>query len=169
MLSLVYTGVQILHNFGAVAVVGSPAVAWWFARDNPAAQCRLAWLLVIGWAAQGASGAGFGMTSYFLKGQLPEISGVALIALVAKIACVTCGFAVGILYLNMASRWSVGTRLKVWQGMLALAGTEPTTGALFCWVFFGIGGNPRGPPGGLGGRLGGGNVHPFTFFFLLGG
>jgi len=133
MLSLVYTGVQILHNFGAVAVVGSPAMAWWFARDNLAAQGRLAWLLVIGWAAQGASGAGFGMTSYFLKGQLPEISGVALIALVAKIACVTCGFAVGILYLNMASRWSVATRLKVWQGMLALAGTALTAAAFLRW------------------------------------
>src|SRR2546428_2190648 len=155
MLNLVYTGVQILHNFGAVAVVGSPAVAWWFARDNPAAQCRLAWLLVIGWAAQGASGAGFGMTSYFLKGQLPEISGVALIALVAKIACVTCGFAVGILYLNMASRWSVGTRLKVWQGMLALAGKTPTTGALFPWGFFGMGEKTRAPRGGWGGYVGG--------------
>ena len=133
MLSLVYTGVQILHNFGAVAVVGSPAMAWWFARDNLAAQGRLAWLLVIGWAAQGASGAGFGMTSYFLKGQLPEISGVALIALVAKIACVTSGFAVGVLYLNMASRWSVATRLKVWQGMLALAGTALTAAAFLRW------------------------------------
>ncbi len=133
MLNLVYTGVQILHNFGAVAVVGSPAVAWWFARDNPAAQCRLAWLLVIGWAAQGASGAGFGMTSYFLKGQLPEISGVALIALVAKIACVTCGFAVGILYLKTASQWSVATRLKVWQGMLALAGIALTAAAFLRW------------------------------------
>src|SRR2546428_1236012 len=138
MLSLVYTGVQIIHNFGAVAVVGSPAMAWWFARDNLAAQGRLAWLLVIGWAAQGASGAGFGMTSYFLKGQLPEISGVAVIALVAKIACVTCGFAVGILYLNMASRWSVATRLKVWQGMLALAGIKLDAGAFFCLLFFNI-------------------------------
>jgi len=133
MLNLVYTGVQILHNFGAVAVVGSPAAAWWFARDNPAAQCRLAWLLVIGWAAQGASGAGFGMTSYFFKGQLPEISGVALIALVAKIACATCGFAVGVLYLKTASQWSVATRLKVWQGMLALAGTALTAAAFLRW------------------------------------
>ncbi len=133
MLNLVYTGVQILHNFGAVAVVGSPAMAWWFARDNLAAQGRLAWLLVIGWAAQGASGAGFGMTSYFLKGQLPEISGVAVIALVAKIACATCGFAVGVLYLNTASRWSVATRLKVWQGMLALAGIALTAAAFLRW------------------------------------
>src|SRR3989442_4076719 len=149
MLSLVYTVVQILHNFGAVAVVGSPAVAWWFARDNPAAQCRLAWLLVIGWAAQGASGAGFGMTSYFLKGQLPEISGVALIALVAKIACVTCGFAVGILYLNMASRWSVGTRLKVWQGLLALAGSTPPLAPLLARFFFHVVGSAAGPRLGL--------------------
>src|SRR3989454_2926897 len=155
MLSLVYLGVQIVHNVGAVAVVGSPAVAWWFAGDNPAAQCRLAWLLVIGWAAQGASGAGFGMTSGILKGQFPEISGVALIALVAKIACVTCGFAVGILYLNMASRWSVGTRLKVWQGMLALAGTGPSAAALLARGFFGFGGNPRGPRVGWGGCWGG--------------
>src|SRR2546428_6076888 len=147
MLNLVYTGVQILHNFGAVAVVGSPAMAWWFARDNLAAQGRLAWLLVIGWAAQGASGAGFGMTSYFLKGQLPEISGVALIALVAKIACVTCGFAVGILYLKMASRWSVATRLRVWQGMLALAGAAMATGALSRLFFLGFGGEPPAPPG----------------------
>jgi hypothetical protein len=133
MLNLVYTCVQILHNFGAVAVVGGPAAAWWLARDNLAAQGRLAWLLVIGWAAQGVSGAGFGMTSYFLKGQLPEISGVALIALVAKMACVTCGFAVGILYLKTASRWPVATRLKLWQGMLALAGIALTAAAFLRW------------------------------------
>src|SRR3989442_4998000 len=74
MLNLVYTGVQILHNFGAVAVVGSPAIALWFARDNSAAQCRLALLLVIGWAAQGASGGRVGMTNYFLQSQHPAIS-----------------------------------------------------------------------------------------------
>src|SRR3989442_3740842 len=169
MLSLVYTVVQILHNFGAVAVVGSPGVAWWFARDNPAAQCRLAWLLVIGWAAQGASGAGFGMTSYFLKGQLPEISGVALIALVAKIACVTCGFAVGILYLNMASRWSVGTRLKVWQGMLGLAGKTLSAGCLFRGGFFGLGGTRRCTRGGLGGVVGAGSLYAFTSFWCRAG
>jgi len=73
------------------------------------------------------------MTSYFLKGQLPEISGVALIALVAKIACATCGFAVGVLYLKTASQWSVATRLKVWQGMLALAGTALTAAAFLRW------------------------------------
>src|SRR3989442_1907777 len=84
------------------------------------------------------------MTSYFLRGQLPEISGVALIALVAKIACVTCGFAVGILYLKMASRWSVTTRLKVWQGMLALAGTTPAAAPSSPAVFLAPGRNP--PP-----------------------
>ena len=133
MLNLVYTCVQILHNFGAVTVVGSPAAAWWLARDNPAAQCRLAWLLVIGWAAQGASGAGFGMTSYFLKGQLPEISGVALIALSTKIICVTCGVALGILFLKTATRWSVAARMRGWLGMLALAGIALTAAAFLRW------------------------------------
>src|SRR3989442_13301772 len=154
MLSLVYTGVQTIHNFGAVAVVGSPAMAWWFARDNLAAQGRLAWFPAIGWAAQGASGAGIGMTSYFLKGQLPEIPGLAPIALVAKIACATCGFAVGILYLKTASQWSVRTRLKVWQGMLALAGKAHTAAAFFRWVFLGFGENTR-TTGVWGGGMGG--------------
>jgi hypothetical protein len=34
MENLLYTWVQILHNFGAVAVVGSPAVGWWLERKN---------------------------------------------------------------------------------------------------------------------------------------
>jgi len=33
----------------------------------------------------------------------------------------------------MASRWSVATRLKVWQGMLALAGIALTAAAFLRW------------------------------------
>src|SRR3989442_6460313 len=102
------------------------------------------------------------MTSYFLRGQLPEISGVALIALVAKIACVTCGFAVGILYLKMASRWSVTTRLKVWQGMLALAGTALTAGASLRWFLLGIGVKARADGDGLKECVGGGKAYTGT-------
>jgi hypothetical protein len=133
MLNLVYTCVQILHNFGAVAVVGSPAAAWWLARDNPSAQGWLAWLLIIGWAAQGASGAGFGMTSYLLKGQLPDVAGVALVALATKVGCVLSGFVIAACYLKTGSRWSPLSRLRMWQGMLALAGTALSAAAFLRW------------------------------------
>jgi hypothetical protein len=73
------------------------------------------------------------MTSYFLKGQLPEISGVALIALFAKIICVACGVALGILYLKTATRWSVAARLRGWLGMLVLAGIALTAAAFLRW------------------------------------
>lgn len=133
MLNLVYTCVQILHNFGAVTVVGSPAAAWWFARDNPAAQCRLAWLLVIGWAAQGASGAGFGMTSYVVKGQLPELAGIALVALAVKMGSVLAGLGLTVAFLRTGSRWSTASRIWWWNGMAALAATALSAAAFLRW------------------------------------
>ena len=35
---LIYTCVQLIHNFGAVTVVGSPAVALWLGQDQKVAQ-----------------------------------------------------------------------------------------------------------------------------------
>ena len=63
-----YTCVQLIHNFGAVTVVGSPVAALWLGNDHPSTQYRLAWMMALGWTAQGASGAGFGLTSLYLKG-----------------------------------------------------------------------------------------------------
>jgi hypothetical protein len=133
MLNLIYTCVQLAHNFGAVAVVGSPAAAWWLGGENVVAQHRLAWLTVFGWVAQGASGAGFGATSYFLKGQLPDIAGVALVALSVKVGCVLAGIGLAVLYLKTGLRWSAGRQLRFWQGMLALAATALSAAAFLRW------------------------------------
>ena len=59
MENFIYTCVQIVHNFGAVAVVGSPAVALWLGRENKIALHKLTWLMALGWLAQAASGIGF--------------------------------------------------------------------------------------------------------------
>ena len=79
---LIYTCVQLIHNFGAVTVVGSPAAALWLGQDQKVAQPQVAGLMLLGRAARGASGAGFGLTSLYWKGQIPDVAGVALVSLV---------------------------------------------------------------------------------------
>jgi len=129
----IYTCVQLVHNFGAVIVIGSPAAALWLGQDHKAAQCQLAWLMALGWAAQGASGAGFGITSFYLKGQIPDVTGVALAALVIKIACALTGFVLAAVYLRTGSGWSSRTQLRLRQIMLGLAVTALSAAAFLRW------------------------------------
>lgn len=132
-LNLIYACVQIAHNFGAVATVGSPLAGWWIGSDHVATQRRLAWLAVLGWMTQGASGAGFGITSYFLKGQLPDVAGVALVALAVKMGCALGGLGLAVLYLAAGLRWSATNRLRLWKGMLALAAAALSAAAFLRW------------------------------------
>src|SRR6266436_4904080 len=116
-----YTCVQLIHNFGAVTVVGSPVAALWLGNDHPSIQYRLAWLMLLGWAVQGASGAGFGLTSLYLKGQIPDVTGVALVALLIKMACVLIGVILAVVYLRAGFRWSPLAQFRLRGGMLILA------------------------------------------------
>lgn len=81
-----YALAQIVHNFGAVAVVGLPLAALRFGATGDMLR-RIYWLALAGWLAQIASGVGFGLVSYFVVEELPQISGLALAALLTKIAC----------------------------------------------------------------------------------
>lgn len=47
--------------------------------------------MLLGWLAQGASGIGFALTSYTMKGALPEVTDIALGALVLKVGCTFIG------------------------------------------------------------------------------
>jgi hypothetical protein len=122
MTELIYALVQAVHNLGAVAVVASPAMALGFRDRGGVLERRLAWTLLFAWGLQAASGAGFAVTSYGFKGQLPEIAGIALAALVVKLAATAGGFslAAALLWVRpMSSRrsrdiaWSVGLGLAV--------------------------------------------------------
>ncbi len=81
-----YAGVQIAHNFGAAAAVGLPLAALSFKPTGPTVR-KIYWLALLAWLVQSASGVGFGMVSYFVVGELPEIHGLALGALCVKILC----------------------------------------------------------------------------------
>ncbi len=88
--NLAYSATQIVHNFGAVAVVGGAACA--LAWREAAVQRRLVWLVFVGWVTQAASGATFGAISYYHYGEFPDIHGIALAALGIKMACAASGF-----------------------------------------------------------------------------
>ncbi len=81
-----YAGVQIAHNFGAAAAVGLPLAALIYAASGTLLR-NTYFLTLAGWLLQIASGAGFGVVSYFVVGELPQISGAALVAFYVKILC----------------------------------------------------------------------------------
>ena len=128
MSDLPYALVQVVHNLGAAGVVAPAVGALWLSSDA-APRRRLAWLSTGSWALQAATGAGFAAVSWFGKGALPEVEGVALWALAIKLACTALGLAAGITLLR---RRAVGvtTRIWLWSASLA-AGLGALFGAAF--------------------------------------
>jgi hypothetical protein len=125
---LPYALVQVAHNLGAAAVVAPAVGALWLA-PAAVARRRLAWLSTGAWALQGATGAGFAAVSWFGKGALPEVGGVALWALGLKIACTVVGFTSGVALLRGRSITQT-TLTRLWGASLA-AGLGALLGAAF--------------------------------------
>ena len=143
---LLYACVQLIHNMGAAAVVGFPATAWWLGSykqltslppDHESAisalQRNLTWLTIVAWLAQIASGAGFGATTYYLKHELPELTGIGLAALGTKIACAIISLFICVVYLRTASRWPAVARLLFWRILFTLGLTSLISAAFLRW------------------------------------
>jgi hypothetical protein len=129
-----YALTQVAHNLGAVSVTGGAAAARCLRfSERQAAERRLVWLVLAGWAAQGASGAGFGAISYASYGHLPDIHGIAIAALVLKMFCAAAGFSLAALYLLRASRWSGASRQGAWSALFGFALTALTAAAFLRW------------------------------------
>jgi len=131
--NLAYALVQLVHNFGAVTVVGGAFAARWLARDAPATQRRLAWLVLGGWLAQAGSGAGFGAISYHFYGQFPDIHAIARTALLIKLGCAAGGVLLAAGYLRRAADWLPARRGTVWNMLLALGVTALSSAAFLRW------------------------------------
>lgn len=131
--NLAYALTQVLHNFGAVVVVGGAAAALWAPVLPYARERRLMWLVGAGWAAQIASGTGFGAVSYYFYGRLPEIHEVAVAALGTKIACAAGGLALALLSLSRSERWNEQRRRLQWRALAFLATTALAAAAFLRW------------------------------------
>jgi hypothetical protein len=129
-----YALTQVVHNLGAVSVTGAAAAGRGLKFAEPqAAQRALAALVLGGWVAQAASGVCFGAISYLGYGRFPDIHGIAIGALVLKMACAAAGISVVALYLAREARWSGPGRLRAWTAQLALALTALAAAAFLRW------------------------------------
>lgn len=129
--NLAYAVVQIVHNFGAVAAVGGSLAA--AVNANEDTRKKLAWLTLAGWETQAASGAIFGMVSFFYYHQLPDIAGVAIIALVIKILCAATGFLLIAAYLFWGSSWAERLKNRVWYSSSILSAIALSAAAFLRW------------------------------------
>lgn len=133
MTNFIYTLLQIVHNFGAAMVVGSPAVGYWLGRGDTSIQRRLAWLTVVGAVVQIGSGIGFGLASQFIKGQLPEIEGVALVALLVKLFCVAAIVFLMLRYVITTASGEMPRQRRIWLVTLILGGVALAAAAFLRW------------------------------------
>lgn len=129
--NLSYAVVQVVHNFGAVAVVGSAGCA--LSPGLSGMRKPLAWVMLLGWAAQAASGAAFGAVSWLYYGHFPDIHGIAVAALLLKMGCATAGFVLVATYLYGGEGWSNGAQQATWRALATLAATALTAAAFLRW------------------------------------
>jgi hypothetical protein len=131
--NLIYALIQVIHNFGAVTVVGTAASALWLVRGNAAVQHRLALLLAMAWAVQAASGSLFGITTFYFEGHLPDIHGIAVDALLVKIICALVGFIAAVTYVKLHSGWAPNKQLLVWRLSFAIGVVALGSAAFLRW------------------------------------
>jgi hypothetical protein len=130
--NLLYSGVQVAHNFGAVAAVGGSVAG--MALKEAAARRRLAAVTVAGWLTQALSGATFGAVSYYYYHRFPDLGEVSIDALVVKMACVVCALALFAFYFIWGVRGPGASRAAfVWPASLALSITALSAAAVLRW------------------------------------
>jgi hypothetical protein len=133
METFLYTLVQLVHNFGAAAVAGSPVAALWFGRENKIALQKITWLMTLGWVIQGATGVGFAITSYTMDGAIRHVDGIAFVALALKVACTFVGAVVAGSYLITGSHWSAPNQLRMWKLMVIMTLSALAAAAVLRW------------------------------------
>lgn len=124
---------QVIHNFGAVAVVGGAFFALKARPDQVQLQNGIAWLVLIAWGAQAASGVMFAGVSYYFYQELPELHAVAQIALAIKVLCAASGFVLAALFLRGRLQWSARARHRAWHALTGLGATALTAAAFLRW------------------------------------
>lgn len=133
MQNLIYALIQVIHNFGAVTVVGTAAAALWLVRGSAAVQQRLALLAAVAWAIQVVSGMLFGITTYYFEHHLPDIHGIAVDALLVKISCAVAGFVLAVTYIKLNPGWTVTRQLRAWRALLILGVIALGSAAFLRW------------------------------------
>jgi hypothetical protein len=129
--NLSYSVIQVVHNFGAVAVVGGSLAA--LRLREKATRRRLGYLVLTGWVTQAASGATFGMVTYHYYRRLPDISGIAVYALGIKMTCATLAILLLAAFLWRGENWAERAGSRIWHSSSALAIIALAAAAFLRW------------------------------------
>ena len=130
--NLAYTLTQVAHNFGAVAVLGGAFFVSWPASRLEHGRA-FAWLIIVGWGTQIASGVLFGVTSLHYYGATPDLNDIALAALAVKVTAAVTGLLLAAIYLLRGAQWSRAGVLRLFRGLAALAAIALTAAAFLRW------------------------------------
>ncbi len=128
MENLSYAVVQVVHNFGAVAVMSGAVFA--LCPGTAALHRKLAWLVGFGWMTQAISGMSFAAVSHHYYGKLPDIHNIAMTALLIKMLCAVFGISIIITYLRYSTNLTIERQSLAWQ-LLAVLGLVALTAAAF--------------------------------------
>ena len=130
--NLAYALTQVVHNFGAAAVLGGAVFALW-----PASRLEngrsFAWMILVAWGAQIASGGLFGLTSLYYYGETPDLSSIAMAALAVKVAAAAAGFLLAAFYLIRGREWDRVRVKRTFLGLAALGAIALTAAAFLRW------------------------------------
>lgn len=130
--NLAYALIQVVHNFGAAAVLGGAVFALW---PISRMECgpTFAWLILLAWGAQIASGGLFGITSLHYYGETPDLSRIAMAALAIKVVSAISGFLLAAAYLIRGNRWNDASVRRCFQSLAALGAAALTAAAFLRW------------------------------------
>lgn len=130
--NLAYALTQVVHNFGAAAVLGGAIFVLWPALHLQDAR-KFVWLILGAWGAQILSGIMFGVISLYCYGETPDLSRIAVTALVVKVVAAITGFSLAAFYLARGKQWSSGGVKRSFQGLAALGAIALTAAAFLRW------------------------------------
>ena len=130
--NLAYAFTQVVHNFGAAALVGGSAFWLWPVPRQEYARA-FAWIILAAWSAQIASGIVFGLASFYYYGETPDLGVVALAALIIKIGAAAAGFLLGVWFLAAGKDWGLMKVGRTFQAQAVLAVLALTGAAFLRW------------------------------------
>ena len=130
---LEYALIQVLHNFGALLVVGVSGYGFRVALLRQSPSRTLALFVLSAWLMQGLTGATFGWVTYRSDHRFPDIHGIAVIALMIKVSCVCGGAGLMATCLGWGGSWSDSRRMMVWAGSTGLACLALTAAEFLRW------------------------------------
>lgn len=131
--NLWYALTQVVHNFGALAVVGGALVALKASAEQQNLKHTMAWIVLVAWLAQGASGLIFGGISLLFYGETPDLHSTALYAIILKGVCAVSGVVLALSYIHGAKNWREKSRQSVWQVLSSLGVVALTAAAFLRW------------------------------------